>query len=359
MNTTPDDPRDLIAEAREIGSDYKGWGCDGSASICDRRVALIDCLAALTTPQDGGDALAARQPTEDDREALLQLALDHDPDDCHPDDQKRCKCGVLIGESDGVVVTTDGWGHLVDAVLAAGFSRAAVPDAAPTLCVECNEVEVLGKPEHRVLCMDCAYETGRAAVPDAANRELTEAIRLTVEYVGNDMLPAIEGWDWYDALVKYAPEVAQAFVDKPIHFPKSAERDAALAAIERVRAIHVRHKDTHKPDPSVINGNWFCCGAVQLGAVDPYACIACDSPEWPCPTVAALDGAPEPAWEYRYAEKLGDTEYTYGPEHDDRGWFATAEEASAARIEDTDYVVRRRPAGLVEPLPVEGETSGE
>lgn len=73
-----------------------------------------------------------------------------------------------------------------------------------------------------------------------------------------------------------------------------AERDAAVAAIERVRAIHVRHKDTHKPDPSVINGNWFCCGAVQLGAVDPYACIACDSPEWPCPTLAALDVAPEP-----------------------------------------------------------------
>lgn len=111
----------------------------------------------------------------------------------------------------------------------------------------------------------------RAAVPDAANRELTEAIRLTVEYVGNDMLPAIEGWDWYDALVKYAPEVAQAFVDKPIHFPKSAERDAALAAIERVRVVAFGHGK----------------GAEDL-PVDRDA------------LKAALDGAPEPEWEREY-----------------------------------------------------------
>ena len=98
------------------------------------------------------------------------------------------------------------------------------------------------------------YRLSRAAVPDAANRELTEAIRLTVEYVGNDMLPAIEGWDWYDALVKYAPEVAQAFVDKPIHFPKSTERDAALAALERVRA----EADAYAEQPDVMEP----CGAV-------------------------------------------------------------------------------------------------
>lgn len=65
--------------------------------------------------------------------------------------------------------------------------------------------------------------------------------------------------------------------------------------------------------------------------------------------------APEEEWEYRYAEKLGDTEYTYGPEHDENGWFSTVEEATAARIEDTDYVVRRRPAGPVEPLPAGGD----
>lgn len=39
--------------------------------------------------------------------------------------------------------------------------------------------------------------------------DLTEAIRLTVEYVGVDVLPPIEGWSWYDAMVRYAPEQAE------------------------------------------------------------------------------------------------------------------------------------------------------
>lgn len=56
---------------------------------------------------------------------------------------------------------------------------------------------------------------------DAAIRELTEAIRLTVEYVGNDTLPALEGWSWFDALRKYDPESAQRFADHPLRFPKS------------------------------------------------------------------------------------------------------------------------------------------
>lgn len=41
-----------------------------------------------------------------------------------------------------------------------------------------------------------------------AIEELTEAIRYTVEYVGPEMLPPIEGWAWWDAMVKYAPEKA-------------------------------------------------------------------------------------------------------------------------------------------------------
>lgn len=48
---------------------------------------------------------------------------------------------------------------------------------------------------------------------DQAIEELTEALRLTVEYVGLEMLPPLEGWSYYDALVKYAPEKAQVFVD--------------------------------------------------------------------------------------------------------------------------------------------------
>ena len=60
--------------------------------------------------------------------------------------------------------------------------------------------------------IDAAVERTEHPTPDAFY-ELTEAIRLTVEYVGMDTLPPIEGWSWYDALVKYAPDVAEHFVE--------------------------------------------------------------------------------------------------------------------------------------------------
>lgn len=36
--------------------------------------------------------------------------------------------------------------------------------------------------------------------------DFSEAIRLTREYVGYGMLPAMEGWEWYDVLMKHNPE---------------------------------------------------------------------------------------------------------------------------------------------------------
>lgn len=76
-----------------------------------------------------------------------------------------------------------------------------------------------------------------------------------------------------------------------------AERDAALAAIERVRAIHLN------AGPSQGYGSQFKGGYGMLGD----CCESCGSHgeygvEWPCPTIQALDGAPEPEeveWEYR------------------------------------------------------------
>lgn len=56
----------------------------------------------------------------------------------------------------------------------------------------------------------------------AAVKELTEAIRLTVEYVGTRTLPPVEGWSWYDAMLKYAPEKAEAF-KSPVHLGPEAE----------------------------------------------------------------------------------------------------------------------------------------
>lgn len=64
----------------------------------------------------------------------------------------------------------------------------------------------------------------RQAATTQAVFELTEAIRLTVEYVGNDMLPPIEGWSWFDALTRYDPESAQRFADNPIRFPYTEDR---------------------------------------------------------------------------------------------------------------------------------------
>lgn len=50
---------------------------------------------------------------------------------------------------------------------------------------------------------------------EAAIDELTEALRLTVEYVGNEVLPAREGWTWFDVLKKYRPAVAEEFIKDP------------------------------------------------------------------------------------------------------------------------------------------------
>lgn len=48
-------------------------------------------------------------------------------------------------------------------------------------------------------------------VATTAIDELADAIRLTVEYVGNDTLPAIEGWSWYDALKRHRPGLLVGF----------------------------------------------------------------------------------------------------------------------------------------------------
>jgi len=38
--------------------------------------------------------------------------------------------------------------------------------------------------------------------------DLLEALIHTVEYVGMETLPPVDGWSWYDALKKYDPEAA-------------------------------------------------------------------------------------------------------------------------------------------------------
>lgn len=46
-----------------------------------------------------------------------------------------------------------------------------------------------------------------------------EALRLTREYVGEDMLPALDGWSWYDATV-----AIQNFLDKKVRVSRRGRR---------------------------------------------------------------------------------------------------------------------------------------
>lgn len=102
--------------------------------------------------------------------------------------------------------------------------RLTIDDLKVGMYVTCFHDDGSSHPQ-RVSAYDLTDERGRAQMGvsfmelpepgEAAVEELTEAIRLTVEYVGTETLPAIEGWSWYDALVKYAPEKAKALVPKP------------------------------------------------------------------------------------------------------------------------------------------------
>ena len=42
-----------------------------------------------------------------------------------------------------------------------------------------------------------------------AIQELTTALYHTQAYVGDDLLPRLPGWSWFDALTKYAPALLE------------------------------------------------------------------------------------------------------------------------------------------------------
>lgn len=140
-------------------------------------------------------------------------------------------------------------------------------------------------------------------------------------------------------------------------FRAEAERDAALAAVEVTRKLH--HKITRygnedysieaehfEEDPESYPDLRAFDLCAECYEVERLICEECggDAPighrsNWPCPTVAALDGAPEPEeveWEYR-CDIRKHFWVTHGVHHDCEG-----------RPE------RRRKAGPW--LPVEGES---
>jgi hypothetical protein len=122
-----------------------------------------------------------------------------------------------------------------------------------------------------------------------------------------------------------------------------AERDAAVEAVERVRAIH------RNDGPSQGYDSRFKGGYGMLGD----CCATCGSHgeygvEWPCPTIAALDVAPEPEWEWAVSVP-GDDE-PFSDVYQTREHLAEQETGIAWGEEQ---LVRRRPAGPW--IPVEGE----
>lgn len=65
---------------------------------------------------------------------------------------------------------------------------------------------------------------------EEAIRELVEAIRLSVEYVGTDVLKPLPGWTWYDTLSKYDPALAAHFVEWDLeHGPQTRNRTTAIS----------------------------------------------------------------------------------------------------------------------------------
>lgn len=60
-----------------------------------------------------------------------------------------------------------------------------------------------------------------------AVRELANALRLTREFVGEELLPAVAGWSWYDALVRWAPEYLPGQSEAPcVQWAEQVSHDA-------------------------------------------------------------------------------------------------------------------------------------
>ncbi len=59
--------------------------------------------------------------------------------------------------------------------------------------------EIFASKDGKVICWK-----GENYAPQELTYRLAEALRLTQEYIGDDLLPHIDGWDWYDALQEFA-----------------------------------------------------------------------------------------------------------------------------------------------------------
>lgn len=185
----------------------------GTDREVELRIADLEALAALTTPQDGGDALEARQPSGDDRAAQVEAAM------------RAC------------------------------IESADIPTGMRADLVAIDGVAVI---RERVDLQTVVEVILSAAVPDAATEELERA---------HDLIELREFE--IDNLGELITELR-------------AERDAALAAIERCRGVIASWKSVQAS-----NREQFESG--NPGMIVPIDCVGGLS--------VALDGAPEPEWE--------------------------------------------------------------
>ena len=219
------------------------------------------------------DALSARQPSEDDREALRK------------EFEFRIRTAIAHG-------------------CALGYRELSAQD---------RDEWVRGQVDRAV--------GSRAAVPDAATEELLKRVEEAEAQSAEDRV------EWQQ-MKERASQRFNAYQQKKrelrqmeIRAEKAeAERAAALAAIERVRAAVSGHPECDRyEEGDVISCGWKSAYASVVAALDgapeldPYDdfCPTCDAPNpWHTETCAvpfrpdnsALDGAPEPEWEYHLTE---------------------------------------------------------
>lgn len=156
-----------------------------------------------------------------------------------------CPCGVRWPiEKEEIVSPTDpNVSHAKRGVMKFGARHRAAA-AAWLQWVEAHEEEqqrellladdrmhtafIAGAHKGIIIGEDAAREAGMSAIDD-----LADAIRLTVEYVGNGILPAIEGWSWYDALKRHRPELAEEFERNPIMLHAKSDPESSDSGSDR------------------------------------------------------------------------------------------------------------------------------
>lgn len=121
------------------------------------------------------------------------------------------RCGTQQQARDlPMPIARQGAGIQLAAPLPDGWRRITIPTeedgtSKQELCPDC----VIAAAEflHGAAVKPVAAEANPETRPDTGDAiaELAQAIRLTREYVGEELLPAVEGWSWYDALRRHAP----------------------------------------------------------------------------------------------------------------------------------------------------------